>query len=222
MIAHNISNIQSQLPSNVLLIAVSKTKPIPDIEEAYDEGVRDFGENKVQELTEKYEALPKDISWHFIGHLQRNKVKYIAPFVSLIHAVDSFKLLSTIEKEAAKHNRTINCLLQFHIAEEDSKFGLTYKDAVDLIEKYTAANMQHVAICGVMGMATYTDNTEQVKSEFATLRSYFDRLKNDYFETQHNFKHISMGMSQDFPIAVQEGSTMVRIGSIIFGERNYS
>jgi pyridoxal phosphate enzyme (YggS family) len=222
MIAHNISNIQSQLPSNVLLIAVSKTKPIPDIEEAYDEGVRDFGENKVQELTEKYEALPKDISWHFIGHLQRNKVKYIAPFVSLIHAVDSFKLLSTIEKEAAKHNRTINCLLQFHIAEEDSKFGLTYKDAVDLIEKYTAANMQHVGICGVMGMATYTDNTEQVKSEFATLRSYFDRLKNDYFETQHNFKHISMGMSQDFPIAVQEGSTMVRIGSIIFGERNYS
>ncbi|MFO7868990.1 MAG: YggS family pyridoxal phosphate-dependent enzyme [Bacteroidales bacterium] len=222
MIAQNLSTIQQKIPANVLLVAVSKTKPISDIQEAYNTGIRDFGENKVQELTEKHEQLPHDIAWHFIGHLQSNKVKYIAPFVSLIHAVDSYKLLSKINKEAEKNNRIIHCLIQFHIAQEDSKFGLLYDNALTVIKKYLESDMKHVVISGVMGMASFTDNTSQIHKEFSQLHSYFTSIKQDFFSTEETFKHISMGMSQDFPIAIEEGSTIVRIGSKIFGERNYT
>ena len=222
MIAQNIQNITQQLPSHVTLVAVSKTHPSHAIMEAYSTGIRDFGENKVQELINKHAELPKDIQWHFIGHLQTNKVKYIAPFVSLIHGVDSYKLLSTIQKEAQKNNRIIPCLLQFHIAQEESKFGLNIEEAQQLIQTYFQSKHNHVSIAGVMGMATYTDNENQIRSEFANLHAIFTNLKNSYFSETPEFKHISMGMSQDYNIAIKEGSTMVRIGSTIFGERYYS
>ncbi|GAF02334.1 YggS family pyridoxal phosphate-dependent enzyme [Saccharicrinis fermentans] len=220
-IAENLNNIKSSLPDSVTLVAVSKTKPNSDIMEAYDAGQRIFGENKVQDLTKKYEELPKDIQWHFIGHLQSNKVKYIAPFVSLLHGVDSLKLLSTINKEAQKNNRIIKCLLQFHIAEEDSKFGFSINEVDALIEDNTIEKFEHIEICGVMGMATNTDNNEQVAREFSMLTNIFDQLQKKYFNCHPNFKEISMGMSGDYKIAIQQGSTMVRIGSSIFGQRNY-
>ncbi len=221
-IAENIKRITSELGENTRLVAVSKTKPNEDIMEAYNAGQRLFGENKVQELTQKYESLPKDIEWHFIGHLQTNKVKYIAPFVSLIHGVESLKLLKTINKEAKKNNRVIDCLLQFHIAQESTKFGLNEEEADALLSSEQYSELGNIRIVGVMGMATYTDDQEQVRSEFKHLKNIFDELKQNYFPEEEGFKEISMGMSGDYKIAIEEGSTLVRIGSSIFGARNYA
>ena len=221
-IAEIINQIKSTLPANVKLVAVSKTKPIELLMEAYVAGQRAFGENKVQEMVSKYEALPKDIEWHFIGHLQSNKIKQIIPFVHLIHGIDSFKLLKAIDKEARQANRVIPCLLQFHIAEEETKFGLSMDETIEMLNSSDFKLLTHIKISGVMGMATYTDDTNQVSSEFAHLKTIFDQLKSDYFPQDDEFREISMGMSGDYLIAVQEGSTMVRIGSNIFGERTYS
>lgn len=207
--------------TNVQLVAVSKTKPDEDIIDIYEEGQRVFGENKVQELVGKYERLPKDIDWHMIGHLQSNKVKYIAPFVRLIHAVDSFKLLKTIDKEAKKNDRVINCLLQFHIAEESSKFGFDIEELGAMLALPEYQELSNVNIIGVMGMATFTSDQEQVRNEFSNLNKMFDRLKEAEFKGKEDFTVISMGMSGDYKIAVEEGSTMVRVGSTIFGARNY-
>jgi len=244
MIAENLKHISQQIPKSVKLIAVSKTKPVADIMQAYNAGQRDFGENKVQELIEKYPQLPNDIFWHFIGHLQTNKVKYIAPFVHLIHGVDSLKLLKEINKEAQKNNRIIDCLLEFFIAEEDTKFGLNLQEADEILASIVGANprvrphnhlsqtpvmgehvgspLPNVRICGVMGMATFTPNTEQIRREFQNLHQIFQTLKQRYFADQSHFCEISMGMSDDFPIAIEEGSTMIRVGSTIFGQRNYA
>ncbi len=221
-IADNIRKIQSEIPENVCLVAVSKTKPDEDLMVAYDAGQRIFGENKVQELTGKAERLPKDIQWHMIGHLQTNKVKYIAPFVSLIHAVDSIKLLKTINKEALKNDRVIPCLLQMHIAEESEKFGFKPEDIEQLSQETIFSELKNIRICGVMGMATFTEDQAQIRREFALLKNIFDRLKNSTFSEQEDFATISMGMSGDYPIAIEEGSNMVRIGSTIFGARNYN
>ncbi|WP_321290393.1 YggS family pyridoxal phosphate-dependent enzyme [uncultured Sunxiuqinia sp.] len=220
-IVENYKHVNADLKEGVKLVAVSKTKPNEDILEAYEAGCRIFGENKVQELTSKYEELPKDIEWHFIGHLQSNKVKYIAPFISLIHGIDSLKLLKVLNKEGRKNDRVISCLLQFHIAEEQTKFGLDYQEAVDILTNPSFADLQFVEIRGVMGMATYTDDLNQVRKEFQTLKSIFSRLKEAYFQNQNSFTEISMGMSGDYQLAIGEGSTMVRIGSKIFGERQY-
>lgn len=220
-IAENIDRIKSTLPAQVTLVAVSKTKPAEDILEAYQHGQKVFGENKVQEMVGKYEILPKDIEWHFIGHLQTNKIKYMASFVHLIHGVDSFKLLKSIDSEARKAGRIISCLLQFHIAEEETKFGLSKEEAFEMLNSEAFQSLNNVAICGVMGMATFTDNEQQIRKEFATLKSYFETLKKEYFAQNPAFKEISMGMSGDYLLAIEEGSTMVRIGSSIFGERNY-
>lgn len=220
-ISQNILKIKSQLPDGVKLVAVSKTKPNEDILAAYGVGHRIFGENKVQELTRKYEELPKDIEWHFIGHPQTNKVKYMAHFVSLIHGVDSLKLLKTISKEAKKNNRSINCLLQFHIAEESTKFGLDEKEAIEILESVQFKELEHIKIAGVMGMATYTDDKVQIRNEFRKLHSIFHFFKKKYFESDDSFSEISMGMSDDYSIALEEGSTMIRVGSKIFGARNY-
>ncbi len=219
-IAINILEIRESLPKKVTLVAVSKTKPNSDIMEAYKAGQRVFGENKVQELSQKHEELPKDIVWHFIGHLQSNKVKFIAPFVSLIHGVDSLKLLKTIDKEAKKSERIIPCLLQFHIASESSKFGFSMNEIEDMKLSNLIAELKNVDICGVMGMATYTDDQTQIAKEFEELSDIFNRLKNTIFKEQDSFKEISMGMSNDYAIAIEKGSTMIRVGSSIFGERN--
>ena len=218
-IPQKINTIIKEIPSNVKLVAVSKTKPQEDILEAYEGGYRIFGENKPQELTQKHADLPKDIEWHFIGHLQTNKVKYIAPFVYLIHAVDSIKLLKEINKQAAKNNRKINCLLQFHIADEDTKFGLDITEAKELIASEEYKLLNSVKIVGVMGMATFTDNEDQVKVEFANLKTIFAALKAKCFTNDDTFKEISMGMSGDYKLAIEEGSTMIRVGSTIFGSR---
>lgn len=218
-ITKNLHNIKQELPDQVLLVAVSKTKPVEDLQEAYTAGQRVFGENKVQELEQKWSILPKDIQWHMIGHLQTNKVKYIAPFVHLIHAVDSLKLLKTINKEAQKNNRTINCLLQFHIADEQTKFGLSLEEAQQLLTSSEYLQLENIKIVGVMGMATFTNDTTQVRNEFKTLKSIFQQLKNTIFVQQPDFKEISMGMSGDYAIAIEEGSTMIRVGSNIFGSR---
>ncbi len=204
----------------VQLIAVSKTKPPTDIQELYNWGQRVFGENRVQEMVEKYEQLPKDIEWHLIGHLQRNKVKYIAPFVRMIHAIDSLRLLKEVDKQAEKVNRVIDVLLQFHIAKEDSKFGLDWEEARALLDSDAYGTMQHIRICGVMGMATFTEDATQVAQEFQQLKQYFEQLKAAYFSATPFFKEISMGMSGDFKIAIEAGSTMVRVGSLIFGSRS--
>ena len=209
------------LPGNVQLIAVSKTKPVEYIEEAYQGGQRAFGENRPQEMAAKYEVLPKDIEWHMIGQLQDKNVKYIASFVTLIHSVDSLKLLQKINKEAIKHERVIDCLLEFHIAEEETKSGLTEQEAEQLLENEEFRALDHVRIVGVMGIATYTENLSQIHKEFNHLHQIFEILKKKYFEADDRFKEISMGMSGDYRIAVEEGSTMVRIGSSIFGERVY-
>jgi pyridoxal phosphate enzyme (YggS family) len=213
-------DIQTQLaPYQATLVAVSKTKPNEDILELYEQGHRDFGENRVQELTNKQEQLPNDIRWHMIGHLQTNKVKYIAPFVHMIHSVDSPKILKEINKQARKAERIIPCLLQFHIAEEDTKYGLDLEEAKALLESATFQEMEHVAVAGVMGMATFTDNKEQVRREFGELKRLFDVLKDKYFPSDERFREISMGMSGDYELALEAGSTMVRIGSLIFGAR---
>lgn len=221
-IAENIEKVKANLPENVSLVAVSKTKPAELLLEAYNCGQRTFGENKVQEMVWKYDELPKDIEWHFIGHLQTNKIKYIAPFVHLIHGVDSFKLLKSIDAEAKKMGRIIPCLLQFHIAEEETKFGLSMQEATEMLNSNEYKVLGNVKISGVMGMATYTDDENQIRKEFAHLKKYFEKLKSEFFTANFDFKEISMGMSGDYLIAIMEGSTMVRIGSTIFGERNYS
>ncbi len=214
-ITNNLNKIKSELPKEVTLVAVSKTKPNEAILEAYDGGQRIFGENKVQELTQKHEDLPKDIEWHIIGHLQSNKVKYIAPFVKLIHAVDSFKLLLEINKQGQKNGRIIDCLLQVKIAQEESKFGLDFDEAEFLFTE--ARNLASLNIVGFMGMATFTDNKDQLKNEFKSLNNFFEQ-----FRTQHpQITTLSMGMSGDYHTAIEQGSTMIRVGSAIFGERNY-
>ena len=219
MIRENLQKIRAAIPENVQLIAVSKTKPASDILEAYEVGQRVFGENKVQEMVEKFEALPKDIAWHLIGHLQTNKVKYIAPFVQLIHAVDSLKLLKEINKEAKKNNRIIACLLQFHIAQEETKFGFSFDEATELLQSEDFFELENIRLVGVMGMASFTDNTEQVEDEFRTLYNYFLLIKSHHFKFNPDFTEISMGMSGDYLIAIEAGSTMVRVGSSIFGNR---
>ncbi len=220
-ITKNIATFLQSIPARVKLVAVSKTKPVEDILEAYHAGQKAFGENKVQELVQKYEALPKDIEWHFIGHPQTNKIKFIAPFVHLIHGVDSLKLLNVVDSEGAKNKRKVACLLQFHIAGESTKFGLNTSEAEEILNDPEFSELKNIEIAGVMGMATFTDDEEQIRSEFRTLKSIFDSLKNSHFQTNESFNVISMGMSDDYPIAIAEGSTMVRIGSKIFGERNY-
>lgn len=222
MIKDNLNKIRAMVPSDVTLIAVSKTKPVSDLQEAYDAGQRIFGENKALEMRDKYQELPKDIQWHFIGHLQTNKVKYIAPFVTLIHSIDSLSLLEAVNKEALKNDRVIDCLLQFHIAQEDTKFGLDIDEAKQLLESENYKNQKNIRIVGVMGMATFTDEVTQIRNEFKTLKDIFDFLKVNYFKDNDSFKEISMGMSDDYPIAIEEGATMVRVGSKIFGARNYS
>lgn len=221
-IAHNIQSIQSEISPDVTLVAVSKTYGAEKIAEAYACGQRVFGENKVQELCDKQLVLPHDIHWHLIGHLQTNKVKYIAPFVSLIHSVDSFKLLQEINKRAEQNNRVINCLLQMHIATEETKFGLSPEEATEILEGEAFKALKNIEIVGVMGMATNTENETLVRSEFATLKQFFNTLKNKYFSASTAFRTISMGMSSDYSIAIEEGSNMIRVGSSIFGQRNYS
>lgn len=217
-VSENIKKYKAELPENVKLVAISKTKPNEDILEAYRAGQRIFGENKIQEMTSKWEELPKDIEWHMVGHVQRNKVKYMAPFVSLIHAVDSLKLLKEINKRAKKEERTINCLLQIKIAEEDSKFGISSEEAKEILKSEAYSKMENVRVIGLMGMATFTEDDAQVRSEFQYLKKVFDELSGQY----PDLKELSMGMSGDYKIAVECGSTMVRIGSSIFGERNYN
>jgi pyridoxal phosphate enzyme (YggS family) len=219
-IAKNIISLKKQIPSSVKLVAVSKSKPVSDILLAYGTGHRMFGENRVQELLSKKDKLPGDIEWHFIGHLQSNKVKFIVPFLSLIHSVDSFKLLKAIDSEAKKVNRVVNCLLQFHIAEEETKFGFTMNEAAEMMESDDFRKLGSVKLCGVMGMATFTDETNRVRNEFRNLSGYFKILKENYFAKLNYFSEISMGMSGDYATAIEEGSTIVRIGSIIFGDRN--
>ena len=217
-IATNLQTIKSTLPDHVTLVAVSKTKPVPDLMEAYDAGQRIFGENKIQEMVDKWEQMPKDIEWHMIGHVQTNKVKYMAPFVSLIHGVDSLKLLEEINKQALKNNRIIDCLLQVHIAEEETKFGLDEEELTALLSSDSFLKMKNIRIVGLMGMATFTDNQNQIKKEFTHLRSIFDSKQNLKSEIC-NLKSLSMGMSGDYQLAISCGSTMVRIGSSIFGNR---
>ena len=217
-ISQNLQNIITALPEHVTLVAVSKTKPYEAILEAYNAGQKVFGENKVQEMVEKHEHLPKDIQWHMIGHLQRNKVKYMASFVNLIHGVDNFKLLSEINKHAKKHNRTIDCLIQIKIADEDSKFGMKQQEAEDILNSEAFLEMQNVNIIGLMGMATFTDNVSQIKQEFTRLKDTFIELQT----INSKLQIISMGMSGDYKLAIDCGSTMIRIGSSIFGNRNYN
>lgn len=221
-IKENLEQIFTTIPNHVKLVAVSKFKPNEAILEAYETGQRSFGENKVQELKQKFEDLPKDIEWHFIGHLQTNKVKYIAPFVSLIHSVDSYKLLQTIDKEGYKNNRIINCLLQFHIATEETKFGLSLDEAQEFLANEEFQKMKHISIVGVMGMATFTDDEKQIVREFKSLKFIFEELNSKFFASKPDFKEISMGMSDDYKLAIEQGSTIVRIGSNIFGSRQYT
>ncbi|VAW30524.1 UPF0001 protein YggS [hydrothermal vent metagenome] len=215
----NLKQILKDIPPYVRLVAVSKTKPVEMIQSAYEAGQRDFGENKAQDMAAKFPQLPQDIRWHFIGHLQTNKVKYIAPFVSLIHAADSLKILKEINKQAIKNNRVINCLLEFHIAKEESKFGLTMETAESILRSDEYRKLQNIHLCGVMGMATYTTDTEQIREEFRHLKDIFNQMKEKHFKKSDHFKEISMGMSGDYPIAIEEGATLVRVGSKIFGVR---
>lgn len=220
-IAENLNTIKDNIPASVTMVAVSKTKTDEAIMEAYEAGHRDFGENKVQDLVAKQERLPKDIRWHMIGHLQSNKVKFLAPFVHMLHGVDSLKLLGIINKEAEKQERVIDCLLQMRIAREESKFGLTRMDLANLLRSDAFRDMKNVRIRGLMGMATYTENSEQIREEFRLLKRIFDSLKASSFDKQDWFDQLSCGMSDDYDLAIEEGSNMVRIGSLIFGPRNY-
>ena len=219
MIQEQLELLRSEIPDNVTLIAVSKTKPLSDLQAAYDAGQRHFGENKVQEMVEKAAQLPKDIHWHLIGHLQSNKVKYMAGFVHLIHGVDSLKLLQEIDKQAQKAGRIQDVLLQFHIAQEETKFGLELQEANKILESEVFKQLKCIRICGVMGMASFTSDVQQIANEFQGLKKVFETLKGQYFPDATCFKEISMGMSGDYPIAIQNGSTMVRVGSKIFGGR---
>ena len=219
MIQEQLELLRSEIPDNVTLIAVSKTKPLSDLQAAYDAGQRHFGENKVQEMVEKAAQLPKDIHWHLIGHLQSNKVKYMAGFVHLIHGVDSLKLLQEIDKQAQKAGRIQDVLLQFHIAQEETKFGLELQEANKILESEVFKQLKCIRICGVMGMASFTSDVQQIANEFQGLKKVFETLKGQYFPDATYFKEISMGMSGDYPIAIQNGSTMVRVGSKIFGGR---
>lgn len=220
-IVQNIQQLQAELPEGVKLVAVSKFHPNEAIMEAYEVGQRVFGESKVQEMTAKYEALPKDIEWHFIGHLQTNKIKYMAPYVTLIHGVDSYKLLVEINKQAQKAGRVIDCLLQIHIAQEETKFGFTPDECREMLLAGEWKALTHIRICGLMGMATNSDDDEQVRAEFRLLSSLFKELKATFFAPDEAFCELSMGMSDDYPLAIAEGSTLVRVGSKIFGERVY-
>ncbi|HLP04004.1 MAG TPA: YggS family pyridoxal phosphate-dependent enzyme [Paludibacter sp.] len=217
----NLLSVRSQLPPQVKLVCVSKFHPAVAIEEAYRAGERCFGESKVQEMCQKYESLPKDIEWHFIGHLQTNKVKYVVPVVSLVHGVDSYKLLQEINKQAKKIGRVVNCLLQVHIAAEETKFGFSAEELIEMLSGSTLMGMDNIRICGLMGMATFTDNNQQIHREFKQLSVLFQKVKAEYFAGNEEFTQLSMGMSDDFRIAVEEGSTLVRIGSLIFGNRQY-
>ncbi len=220
-VSENLISLQKNIPPHVKLVAVSKFHPAEAIEEAYKCGQRVFGESRVQELTDKVERLPKDIEWHFIGHLQTNKVKYLAPFVTMIHAIDSERLLVEIDNSAKKVNRTIDCLLQIHIAEEESKFGFSLDECREFLASGRWKTMQNIRLRGLMGMATFTDNTEQVHREFQQLSRFYHEVKEAWFAEEEAFSEISMGMSDDYRIAIEEGSTMVRIGSTIFGSRQY-
>lgn len=219
MIAENLKELKKTIPDHVCLVAVSKTKPVSDLMIAYNSGQRHFGENKVQEMCEKQASMPYDICWHLIGHLQSNKVKYIAPFVHLIHSVDSLKLLLEIDKQAKKNNRVISILLQFHIAQEETKFGLDRNEVIELLNSDEFKACRNIKVTGVMGMASFVEDRNQVRSEFKFLKSHFDFLKEKFFVTDSSFKEISMGMSGDYPIAIEEGSTIIRVGSSIFGVR---
>jgi PLP dependent protein len=221
-IASNIRFLKEQIPPSVKLVAVSKTKPVSDILEAYNTGHKSFGENKVQELLKKKGLLPADIEWHLIGHLQTNKVKLVVPFISLIHSVDSFRLLKVINSEAMEINRTVNCLLQLHIAAEETKFGFSMAEIHEMLQSKDFHKLNSVRLCGVMGMATFTDDSDRIRKEFNYLTSCFNELRLKYFRDDNNFREISMGMSDDYKIAVSEGSTIIRIGSLIFGERKYT
>lgn len=221
-IKDNLLKIKQSIPSNVTLIAVSKTKPVKDILQAYQVGQRVFGENKAQEIKEKYAILPKDIQWHMIGHLQENKVKYIVPFVSMIHSVDSLKILLAINKRAVLCNRVIDCLFEMDISHEESKFGLSMEELTTLLSSDEYKQMQNVRICGLMGIGSITNDREQTRKEFHALKNMFSEIKQKFFANSEYFSQISMGMSSDYDLAIQEGSTMVRIGSDIFGARNYN
>lgn len=220
-IVDRIEEIKKEIPESTNLIAVSKYHPTEDILTAYESGHRIFGESKAQELITKYEVLPKDIEWHFIGHLQRNKVKYIAPFIHSIHSIDSYKLLETVNREAKKNNRIIRCLLQIHIADEETKYGFTFQDCRDMLSQNHWKDLQNIKIVGLMGMATNTDIQADIKAEFTSIKQFHDELKQNYFADNVDFKELSIGMSDDYPIAVTEGSTYIRVGSKIFGERIY-
>lgn len=221
MIAESIRQIRSELPAGVRLVAVSKYHPNEAIEEAYRAGQRIFGESKVQEMTAKHDSLPQDIEWHFIGHLQTNKVKYIVPYVALIHGIDSFKLLAEVDKQAAKVGRRVDCLLQLHIAREETKFGFSFDECRQMLAEGQWRQLQHVRLCGLMGMATNTDNTTQIKEEFESLSQFFREVKATWFADDDAFRELSIGMSHDYHEAVAAGSTLVRVGSKIFGERIY-
>jgi pyridoxal phosphate enzyme (YggS family) len=219
-IAINLKNLRDRVPSSVQIVAVSKTKPVSDILEAYNYGQRLFGENKVQEILAKKDMLPNDVKWHMIGHLQTNKVKSIVSFISLIHSVDSIKLLSVIDSESKKVGKTTDCLLQVHIAEEETKFGFSFEELEDTLQSEDFKEMRNVRICGLMGMATFTSDTEQVRKEFRNLANHFKKIKEKFFSSEQAFSELSMGMSGDFEIGIEEGSTMIRVGSLIFGGRN--
>jgi pyridoxal phosphate enzyme (YggS family) len=219
-IAENLNRIKNDLPDTVRFVAVSKFHPVAVIREAYDAGQRIFGENRVQEIVSKHEQLPQDIEWHFIGHLQANKVRYLVPFVDTIHSIDSEKLLNEVQKEAQKCNRKIKVLLQIHIAQEEHKFGFSFEEAETWIQNNRSEAYPNLILSGLMGMATFTDNQEQIRREFQSLATFYRSLKETYFSTNNAFKELSMGMSDDYPIAIEEGSTLVRIGTKIFGERN--
>lgn len=221
-IADNLKQVLAELPSGVRLIAVSKFHPNEAIEEAYHAGQRIFGESKVQEMTAKYESLPKDIEWHFIGHLQTNKIKYMIPYVSMIHGIDTYKLLAEVNKQAGKAGRIVNCLLQIHVAQEETKFGFSPEECREMLEGGEWKQLTHVRICGMMGMASNTEDTEQIKSEFRLLNSLFQEFKATWFADSEAFTELSMGMSHDYHEAIASGSTLIRVGSKIFGERNYN
>lgn len=220
-IADNLKQVLAELPQGVRLVAVSKFHPNEAIEEAYQAGQRIFGESKAQEMTAKYESLPKDIEWHFIGHLQTNKIKYMIPYVAMIHGIDSYRLLEEVNKQAAKAGRKVNCLLQIHIAREDTKFGFTPDECKDMLNRAQWKELSHVRICGLMGMASNTDDVEQIKAEFCFLNSLFQEIKATWFADSTDFRELSMGMSHDYHEAIAAGSTLIRVGSKIFGEREY-
>lgn len=220
-IAENLKQVLSELPEGVRLVAVSKFHPNEAIEEAYRAGQRVFGESKVQEMTSKYESLPKDIEWHFIGHLQTNKIKFIVPYVALIHGIDSYKLLAEVNKQAEKVGVTVNCLLQLHVAREETKFGFSFDECREMLASDEWKELKNIRICGLMGMATNTDNIEQIKAEFCSLSNFFQEIKAMWFLNNESFKKLSMGMSHDYHEAIAAGSTLIRVGSKIFGEREY-